>query len=207
MTRICDFPISETKRCSQPVADGRPNCGRHKTNLSTEQLGQNPTIHRKNGQLHVWAGEPDDFYCLIHGDPAYQVLCQLAGEKLTYCPRKTVEHKDEHGKLHRDDGPATIWPDGTQYWYQHGVPHRDDGPAITYADGARYWYRYGELHRDDGPAAIYASGTQYWYQHGELHRVDGPAIVGTDRTQQWYWRGNRITEKEHAKLREQSLGA
>ncbi len=30
MSRICNFPISKSKRCKQPVADGKPDCGRHK---------------------------------------------------------------------------------------------------------------------------------------------------------------------------------
>jgi hypothetical protein len=30
MTRLCNFPLGNGKRCTQPVADDRPNCGRHK---------------------------------------------------------------------------------------------------------------------------------------------------------------------------------
>jgi hypothetical protein len=30
VSRICNFPISKSKRCKQPVADGKPDCGRHK---------------------------------------------------------------------------------------------------------------------------------------------------------------------------------
>jgi hypothetical protein len=42
--------------------------------------------------------------------------------------------------LHRNNGPAVIKPDGTQYWYQNGKIHRDNGPAIIRADGSlEYW--------------------------------------------------------------------
>ncbi len=227
MTRICNFPISKTKRCTQPVANGRPNCGRHRVNLSADQLGQSPTMYKKDGELHVWAGEPDGLYCLIHNDPAYQVLYQLAGEVPPCCLRKNAEWKDADGKRHRDDGPAVITPMGGQWWHQHGELHRDDGPARIQLDGAQWWYQHDECHRDDGPAAIDEYGTQWWYQHGKLHRDDGPAVIeadGTqfwwqhgkrhrddgpayvrpDGTQYWYWHGKAVTEQEHAKLRKQS---
>jgi hypothetical protein len=227
MTRICNFPISKTKRCKQPITDDKPNCGRHRANLSADQFGQNPTVYGKNGELHIWAGKPDGLYCLIHGDPAYQVLCQLAGEVPPCCLRKNAEWKDADGELHRDDGPAVITPMGGQFWYQHGEVHRDDGPAWTQLDGTQRWYQHGELHRDDGPAVIWSDGkqewrqrgelhredgpaevrpdgTQEWWQHGKLHRDDGPAMVRPDGTQEWYWHGEWITEQEHAWLREQS---
>ncbi len=228
MSKICNFPISKTKRCKQPIADDKPNCGRHSTELSTDQLGQNPTIYKKDGELHVWASEPDDVYCLIHSDPAYQVLYQLAGEALC-CLKKNAIWRDKNGELHRDDGPAVIEPDGAQEWYQHGKWHRDDGPAIITPNGTREWYQHGECHRDDGPAIVESDGRQSWYQHGKRHREDGPADVWADGTQVWYqdgkrhredgpaityasglliwyWYGKEVTEEEHARLWKQSLG-
>ncbi len=167
MAGICNFPISPKRRCTQPVADGRPNCGRHSTNLSASQLGQKPTVYEMGGELHAWAGEPDSLYCLIHSESAYHVLCQLAGETPPRCLNKIIEWKDKDGKLHRDDGPAWIEPNGTQIWVQHGEYHRDDGPAVVEPDGTQLWYQDGKLHRDNGPAAIYEDGEQEWYQHGK----------------------------------------
>ena len=68
------------------------------------------------------------------------------------------EVKNNNGKLHRDDGPALIYLDGMQCWYQNGHRHRYDGPALTYPDGRRYWYwngylvdeRIGEGYRQSG---------------------------------------------------------
>ena len=37
--------------------------------------------------------------------------------------------------IHCNNGPAMIYADGTQMWYQHDVCHREDGPAIMFADG------------------------------------------------------------------------
>ncbi len=183
MTRICNFPTTRGKRCKQPITDDRPNCGRHECEIPSEQLGQGSTVYRKNGELHVWAGKPDDVYCLIHSDPVYQVLYQVAGEVPPCCLDWFTVRKDENGKWHRDDGPAAIWPDGTQQWYQHGKHHRENGPAKIWPDGSQEWWQHNELHRDDGPAKIEADGTQHWFWHGK-------------------W----VTKEEHARLREQSRG-
>jgi hypothetical protein len=45
-----------------------------------------------------------------------------------------------NGKLHREDGPAVIWPDGTEYWYLNGKRHREDGPAYIGSNGRQLWY-------------------------------------------------------------------
>ncbi|WP_038456961.1 hypothetical protein [Paraburkholderia xenovorans] len=49
-----------------------------------------------------------------------------------------VERWFRDGLLHRDDGPAKIFPDGSKCWYSHGKPHREDGAAFEV-------YRHGEL--------------------------------------------------------------
>jgi hypothetical protein len=45
-----------------------------------------------------------------------------------------------NGNLHREDGPAVIWPDGRQFWYLNGKLHREDGPAIIRPDGSQEWW-------------------------------------------------------------------
>jgi len=42
--------------------------------------------------------------------------------------------------LHRLDGPAIIWPNGTKLWYVDGKCHRTDGPAVEHTDGRKSWY-------------------------------------------------------------------
>ena len=71
-----------------------------------------------------------------------------------------------NGKLHREDGPAIIFPDGTQFWYINGKRHREDGPARIYPDGTQEWYISGKRHRENGPAVIYQDGRQYWCING-----------------------------------------
>lgn len=43
-------------------------------------------------------------------------------------------------QLHREDGPAVEWPDGSKEWYWNGQRHREDGPAIEWGDGSKMWY-------------------------------------------------------------------
>ena len=45
-----------------------------------------------------------------------------------------------NGKLHREDGPAVIFADGTQSWCLNDKLHRLDGPAIIRANGTQWWY-------------------------------------------------------------------
>ena len=65
--------------------------------------------------------------------------------------------------LHREDGPAIEYTNGSKAWFVNGVPHRMDGPAYEYANGTREWYVNGRLHRLDGPAIEWASGDKEWY--------------------------------------------
>jgi len=64
-------------------------------------------------------------------------------------------HIDKHGDkfyykdremtmLHRLDGPAIIWSDGSKAWFVDGKRHRLDGPAVEYATGTRLWYVDGK---------------------------------------------------------------
>tara|TARA_R110000851_G_scaffold328860_1_gene500253 strand:- start:363 stop:707 length:345 start_codon:yes stop_codon:yes gene_type:complete len=79
-----------------------------------------------------------------------------------------------------------ITSNGDKSWYQHGKYHRDDGPALEYADGRLCWYKHGKRHRYDGPALEYADGSKQWYQHGLRHRADGPAVEYVNGDKSWY---------------------
>ena len=67
------------------------------------------------------------------------------------------------GQLHREDGPAVVWCDGTHKWWQNGKLHREDGPAIVRTDGYREWWQNDQRHRIDGPAVEYADGCKEWW--------------------------------------------
>lgn len=88
--------------------------------------------------------------------------------------------------------------DGTVRYFKKGITqlHRLDGPAIEYIDGSNVWYQNGELHRLNSPAIEYASGTKYWYQNDKLHRLDGPAVECADGVNEWYIDGVKFTEAQ-----------
>jgi hypothetical protein len=48
--------------------------------------------------------------------------------------------------IKHDNGSYIDYHD-TQRWYNDiGELHRDDGPAVVYPDGGAYWYLYGGIH-------------------------------------------------------------
>jgi len=54
-----------------------------------------------------------------------------------------------------------------EYRNDKGLLHRIDGPAVIFVDGSKGWYKNGHLHRLNGPAIIYACGTKFWYIKGK----------------------------------------
>ena len=95
---------------------------------------------------------------------------------------------------------------GVLYYKDKGctILHREDGPAIEYADGSKFWYLNGIHHRSDEPAREYNDGTKEWYLNGNLHRIDGPAYEGIseDGYKEWSWwlNGKEYSEEEHKRL-------
>jgi len=92
-------------------------------------------------------------------------------------------------KLHREDGPAVEWSDGSKHWYLNGKLYREDNRAFELADASKHWYLNGKLHREDGPAIECADGSKYWYLNGKRHREDGPAFEWSDGSKSWYLNG------------------
>ena len=87
--------------------------------------------------------------------------------------------------------------DGTRWWYnENNLLHRTDGPAMEYADGSKHWYLNNQLHRTDGPAIESADGTKDWYLHGKRHRTDGPAVECANGDKYWFLNGVKLTESE-----------
>lgn len=39
-------------------------------------------------------------------------------------------------------------------WYVNDIIHRSQGPAVIYSDGTKIWYKNGSIHRWNGPAII-----------------------------------------------------
>lgn len=99
------------------------------------------------------------------------------------------------GELHRDEGPAVIYPDGRQEWWWNGKRHRNEGPAIidaAFGGNIEEWYCNGKLHRIGGPTITEWNGSKWWHLRGWKHRADGPAVTSTDGLAIWYVLDKRI---------------
>ena len=71
--------------------------------------------------------------------------------KRRYGRNGSVRWLDDKGYNHREDGPAVVYADGTQYWARHGRSHFAYGPAVLYDDGRLVWYEAGHLLRGRKP--------------------------------------------------------
>ena len=47
---------------------------------------------------------------------------------------------NENEMIHRDDGRAIEYYDGTKVQFNDGLKHRGDGPAVEYSDGNNEWW-------------------------------------------------------------------
>ncbi len=66
---------------------------------------------------------------------------------------------------------------GTTVWALNGQIHREDGPAVEYPDGSKHWYLNDQLHREDGPAIERANGAKFWFLLGTKVEPFTPAQV------------------------------
>jgi hypothetical protein len=73
-------------------------------------------------------------------------------------------------------------------YYKKGteILHREDGPAVEWADGSKFWYIKGMLHRTDGPA-VESRGTRGWFINGERLSPEKEAILN-----KWWNKKNAI---------------
>lgn len=94
-------------------------------------------------------------------------------------------HMDEN-KFYQD-GMHTFGC-GTVKWYKDGVAHREDGPATIYPDGTEVWSQNGRLHRADGPAftrkwgdvnGVRRSGGSWWFK-GKMYETLDDYLAAND---------------------------
>jgi hypothetical protein len=132
--------------------------------------------------LFEWKGEKAE---PLEGKDRYKIgdLYYFADGSLS------IEYMNKEGQIHKEDGPATIYADGSKHWYLNGKRHREDGPAVENADGTKKWWLNGKLHREGGPAIEDANGDKEWYLNGELHRKDGPAVEWANGHKEWWLHG------------------
>jgi hypothetical protein len=86
---------------------------------------------------------------------------------------------------------------GNKFYYKDDQLHREDGPAVEYTNGTKWWYINvwyinGKIHRDDGPAVEYVYGDKEWWYHGKLHRINGPAVETSNGHKEWFYHGKYV---------------
>lgn len=110
-------------------------------------------------------------------------------DETIYDPKSKTTLYLLEGDLHRVDGPAKVYGDGTEEFYFEGARHRDHGlPAVISSTGELEYHVHGVLHRDgDLPALVDPEGDEEYWVEGKRHRDGGrPAVVGIDgRTEYW----------------------
>ncbi len=93
-------------------------------------------------------------------------------EPILSVSRAGVKRWKVNGKLHRLDGPALEYPDGTHAWYYYDVVHRADGPALRTQQKSYEWRYWNKLHRLLGPAVEYDNGRVEWWLEGKQLRFE-----------------------------------
>ncbi|MCA8354219.1 hypothetical protein [Burkholderia cepacia] len=119
---------------------------------------------------------------------------------------KNGRHVEENGEirwykndiLHRTDGPAIEYPDGSQAWFSNGVRHRSGEPAYVGADGSEEWWVRGVnigkqififqkfifmLNLDSQKIL------KEYLVNGMRHNEDGHAVMYFNGTRAWYLNG------------------
>jgi hypothetical protein len=125
-------------------------------------------LHREDGPAEIRDG--NSIWCIngkLHrvDGPAIE---WNDGTKEWYINGQTIACKDNEEFLRIIKINPIINEYETKRWFNDaGQLHREDGPAIEYSDGSTEYYINGKEHRLDGPAVEFVSGTKFWYINGE----------------------------------------
>jgi len=120
-------------------------------------------------------------------DIIFSSLLSYNDENDVYFISTTNEYVEQFGTLltnnfvlHRKQGPAVKYSNGSKLYFHEGKLHNENGPAIISHDGSVEYYINGELHREDGPARTSPDGTMEYRINGKLHNLHGPAYISPD---------------------------
>lgn len=75
-----------------------------------------------------------------------QELAELLTLTVEVDPCGTTTYRNHLGQIHRVHGPAVILVSGYRpyrAWYQNDVLHREDGAAIEWDNGTKEWWLNG----------------------------------------------------------------
>lgn len=76
--------------------------------------------------------------------PTEAELFDALRHRIAVCQRTGIRRYYNHsGQLHREDGPAVIWRDGSEAWFHNGKLHRTTGPAVALTNRTTTWWIHG----------------------------------------------------------------
>ncbi len=102
--------------------------------------------------------------------------------------RQWCESWYQQGFLHRLDGPALRWQDGSQEWFVADQRHRERLPAVVGSDGLREWhFSHTSVALED--AEFDLSYYRMMFNAENFYRERGPSVILGDGTR--FWGGSR----------------
>lgn len=116
-----------------------------------------------------------------------------------------VFYTDDDGKLHRDDGPAVEYKDGTKEYWKHGKQYdsefKNEKPHVKVTPVEGTPYKKIEITHPDGTveyAIKYPTGMiEYRNKKGQIHRDgDKPAVIEPGGGKVWYKNGIRSRDND-----------
>ena len=75
---------------------------------------------------------------------SYDLLIEVLTSTVEVTQLGLTIYKNPAGQFHRTNGPAILYPGGTEEWYQNGLRHRLNGPAVVLPNGTVFWYIKGQ---------------------------------------------------------------
>lgn len=160
-----------------------------------------------NGELHrvdgpAYQGTGYYLYDTYYTKEAFDKAMAEYNDPVNATPTKVLPDGTKQwlyeNKLHREEGPAEIKPNGEVKYSFFGYPvtaqewqdNKDGKIKIDWekfsskTDRAVQFYKDGVCHRKNGPS--YIQSYRRWYEvEGKRHRVDGPAFDSTHLKEYW----------------------
>jgi len=75
-------------------------------------------------------------------------------------------YRNSKEELHRLDGPAVEYSNGSKFWYINENSHRNIDPSVEWSNEEKYWWFKGERHRIGG--SCYSCG-KWWFIDGKKY--------------------------------------
>ena len=94
---------------------------------------------------------------------------------------------EEYIEEHPSFTGCLIDKDKDIFWFKNGLLHREDGPAVEWADGSKNWHKHGKYHREDGPAVEWANGYKEWWLNGIRYESEQKWKIATRRMKWLIW--------------------